>query len=137
MFPKEIIFAFSVLILLIAVLIENDNYQNNNYDVTGFRFVCNKTICEVRHLKQDNNKKYIDKIDISKIENFSYKLENVPRTERSGMVIYANRKDGTSFRFSPIYITPSRFVDSVFIKSLNRKIKEGASIDVSFPFRTD
>jgi hypothetical protein len=122
-------------ILLIYGLIDYYNYQKNNFDVSGFVFVCNQEICEIRHKKSDGQIKYTDKIDITKIEKFSTRLEKVPRTDSEAMAIYADCKDGTSFRLSPIYVRRSSYLEKELINPLNEKLKEKPiSINISFPY---
>ena len=134
MFSKKTINVILITFAIIAAIVENRIRDINNYDITGFRFVCNKEVCEIRHLKQNKEIKYVDKIDISKIEKFSYKLEKVPRTTSKGMVIYADCKDGTSFRLSPMYVKPSRYLEIELIKPLNAMIKaDDISFDIKFP----
>ena len=58
----------------------------------------------------------------------------MPRTTSKGMVIYADCKDGTSFRLSPMYVRPSRYLEIELIKPLNAMIKaDDISIDIKFP----
>ena len=104
-----------------------------NFDVTGFDFICNSDICEIRHKKSSGDIKYTKKIDISKIDSFSASMEKIPFANQSGMVIYANCKDGTRFRFSPIYVKPYR-LETELLNPLNEKIKEEPlSINITFP----
>ena len=100
------------------------DYSKKNYDVTGFVFICNENICEIRHKKFDGQIKYTEKVDIAKIENFSSELEKIPWTNREGMVIYANCKDGTRFKLSPIYVRPSKYLEMELLEPLNMKIKK-------------
>ena len=72
--------------------------------------------------------------DIENIESFSTNLETIPRGGGEGLVIYANRKDGTSYRFSPIYVRPSKYVDTELIKPLNKALKrKPLMINIRFP----
>ena len=123
-----------LLIFLILTLYARYDYSKNNYDVTGFVFICDEDICEIRHTKSNGQIKYTDKINIAEIENSSSEMENIPRTKGQGMVIYANRKDGTKFRLSPIYVRPSRYLESELIAPLNTQIKEKpVYINITFP----
>lgn len=128
---KKLIF---LLIFLILTIYARYDYSKNNYDVTGFVFVCNENICEIRHKKSNGKIKYTDKINIAEIENFSSEIENIPRTNSQGLVIYANRKDGTKFRLSPIYVRPSKYLELELITPLNTMIqKRPININIRFP----
>jgi len=130
---KTVLYLLSA-ILLIYGIIDYINYNKNNYDVTGFIFICNNNMCEIRHKKASGEIKYTEKIDINNIAEFSTKLEKIPRNGGEGLVIYANCKDGTSFRFSPIYVRPSRYVDKELINPLNEAIRRRPlSINIRFP----
>ena len=123
-----------LLIFLILTLYARYDYSKNNYDVTGFVFICDEDICEIRHTKSNGQIKYTDKINIAEIENFSSEMENIPRTKGQGMVIYANRKDGTKFRLSPIYVRPSRYLETELLTPLNTMIqKRPININIRFP----
>ena len=123
-----------LLIFLILTLYARYDYSKNNYDVTGFVFICDEDICEIRHTKSNGQIKYTDKINIAEIENFSSEMENIPRTKSQGMVIYANRKDGTRFRLSPIYVRPSKYLELELITPLNTMIqKRPININIRFP----
>ena len=123
-----------LLIFLILTLYARYDYSKNNYDVTGFVFICDEDICEIRHTKSNGQIKYTDKINIAEIENFSSEMENIPRTKGQGMVIYANRKDGTKFRLSPIYVRPSKYLELELITPLNTMIqKRPININIRFP----
>lgn len=105
-----------------------------NFDVAGFDFICNSDICEIRHKRANGDIKYTKKIDISKINSFSASMEKIPLVNGSGMVIYANCKDGTRFRLSPIYVKPSHYLETELLNPLNEKIKEEPlSINIKFP----
>ena len=132
---KQIILYTLAVILLLYGIIDMIDYRKNNYDVTRFVFICNPNLCEIRHTKNDGQIKYVHKIDISKIEKFSAKLEKVPRTDKKGYVIYAYCKDGTSFRLSPIYVSPSRYLEEELLNPLNRELKkEQINININFPY---
>ncbi|MBR6127074.1 hypothetical protein IKQ21_05245 [bacterium] len=129
---KQLIF---LLIFITLMTCAHIDYTKNNYDVTGFVFICNEDICEIRHTKSNGQIKYTEKINIAEIENFSSEMENIPRTKSQGMVIYANRKDGTRFRLSPIYVSPSRYLESELLAPLNAQIQQKpVSINVKFPY---
>ena len=122
-------------ILLIYALVDYMDYNRRNLDVRSFVFQCNETFCEIRHKKANGDIKYTDKIDINKIERFSTRLETIPRVGKEGLVIYAECKDGTSFRFSPIYIRPSTYVETELIVPLNKALKrEPIRINMRFPY---
>lgn len=135
MFSKrEIINIILIAITLIAIIVEKRIYEANNYDIRGFHFVCNQSICEVRHTKHNGEIKYVDKINISNIEKFSYRFEKAPGTNSNAMVIYADCKDGSSFKFSPIFIKSSNYLKLELLNPLNNAIKrENISIDIRFP----
>jgi len=131
---KHIIYGLCA-IMLIYGLFDYINYTKNNYDVTGFIFICNPDICEIRHKKANGEIKYTDQIDISKIEKFRAQSEKVPRTNDEGMVIYADCKDGTSFRLSPVYVKASKYLDDELIGPLNEQLqKKRVSINIHFPY---
>ncbi len=88
----------------------------------------------MRHKRANGDIKYTKKIDISKIDSFSASMETIPFVKENGMVIYANCKDGTRFRLSPIYVRPSHYLKTELLNPLNEKIKEDPlSIDIKFP----
>lgn len=120
-------------ILLIYAIFDYMDYNRRNLDVTGFVFKCNEAFCEIQHIKANGEVKYTDKIDINKIEKFSTRSEKIPRIGGEGLVIYAECKDGTSFRLSPIYIKPSGYVKKELIDPLNRAMqKNPIHINISF-----
>lgn len=131
---KKVLLYLIPVIFLIFAFFESVNYSKNNYDVTGFVFICNRNVCNIKHTKSNGEVKYTEYVDITNIEGFSTRREKIPRTNRVGMVLYADCKDGTSYRFSPIYIRPSSYVEEELIKPLNRQLKkEPISILFKFP----
>ena len=121
---KKLFLYLLAAIMLIYGVIDYIDYNKKNLDVTGFYFECYGVVCEIKHKKANGDVKYTEKVDINKIEKFRTKLEKVPRTNKDGLVIYADRKDGTSYRFSPIYVEPSIYVETELIKPLNEAIKK-------------
>lgn len=130
----ELIIIISVIVMFLIAIVDRKIYIENNYDVRGFRFVCQNNDCEIRHTKFGNKVKYVEKIDISKIEKFSYKIEKIPRTNSDAYVIYADCKDGTSFRLSPLYVSPSVYLKLELIDVLNNALaNNNTSFDIKFP----
>ena len=128
-----LLYSLSAILLIYAVF-DYVDYQKQNLDVTGFYFVCNPSVCEIRHKKANGEIKYVEKIDINQIESFSTETQKIPRVGGSGLVIYANCKDGTRFRLSPIYVRTSRYVDMELINPLNQALhKNPVDIRISFP----
>ena len=131
---KNLILYSFAAIMLVFGLVDYMDYQKHNYDVTKFVFICNDNLCEIRHKKANGETKYTEKIDIKNIKSFSTRSEKIPRTNDLGLVIYANCKDGTSFRLSPIYVKPSRYVERELIQPLNNALrKDPIYINMRFP----
>ena len=132
---KKLLIIIPIILLFCFGYFEQKNYEANNYDIVRFKFICNKSICEIRHLKHGDEIKYIDQINISEIESFYTQLEDVPKTNSRAEVIYAKRKDGTSFRLSPLYIRPSRYVELELLTPLNEALKNDDVCNLTYTTR--
>ena len=145
-YPRETAYFIFMLITSITLINSYNNIENrrieaekeyiaNNYDVRKFHFICNDEICEVRQIKENNEIKYVDKIDISQIEKFSFKEERVPKTNSPAWRLYADCKDGTSFMLTPIFLSRSTGFKKGVLDPLNEALEqEKISINMRVPF---